>query len=119
VIGAYIWTTEIGEKFAALAPAKRIGLALAQGEKLHPRYRSDLGNGIAVCWSKVPFSRGAWCEWGEDEKRNAYPVLLQADGPFLFAGEHLSNLPGWQEGAMLSAYKAIEAISARVAGRKA
>lgn len=118
VVGAYIWTTEIAEKFAALRPAERIGLALAQGEKLHPTYRSDVGKGVAVAWSKVPFNRGAWCEWGEDAKRSAYPVLLEPDGPFLFAGEHVSNLPGWQEGAMLSAYKAIEAISTRVASRR-
>jgi monoamine oxidase len=67
---------------------------------------------------KCRFNRGAWCEWGEEAKRNAYPVLLEPDGPFLFAGEHVSNLPGWQEGAMLSAYKAIEAISTRVASRR-
>ncbi len=119
VVGAYIWTAEIGEKFAALRPAERIALALAQGEKLHPTYRSDVGKGVAVAWTKVPFNRGGWCEWSEDGKRNAYPVLLEPDGPFLFAGEHVSNLPGWQEGAMLSAYKAIEAISTRVASRRA
>ena len=118
VVGAYIWTTEIGEKFAALGRQERIRLALAQGEKLHPKYRSDVGKGVAVAWAKVPFNRGAWCEWSEEAKRNAYPVLLEPDGPFLFAGEHVSNLPGWQEGAMLSAYKAIEAISARVASRR-
>src|SRR6266508_1329426 len=118
VVGAYIWSTEIGEKFGALPPAARIRRALAQGEKLHPSYRSDLGKGVAVSWAKVPFNRAAWCDWSKEEKDNAYPVLLEADGPFLFAGEHLSNLPGWQEGAMLSAYKAIEAIAARVASRR-
>src|SRR5712692_2234924 len=118
IVGAYIWSTEIGEKFAALPPAERLRLALVQGERLHPTYRSDVGKGVAVSWAKVPFNRGAWCAWGEKGKRNAYPVLLEADGPFLFAGEHVSNLPGWQEGAMLSAYKAIEAIAARVASRR-
>ena len=118
VVGAYIWTHEIGERFAKLTPAERVELALAQGEKLHPTYRADLGKGVAVSWAKVPFNRGAWCEWGESSKKNAYPVLIEPDGPFLFAGEHTSNLPGWQEGAMLAAYKSIEAIAARVAARK-
>jgi monoamine oxidase len=71
-----------------------------------------------VSWGKVPFNRGAWCEWNEAAKKNAYRVLLEPDGPFLLAGEHLSNLPGWQEGAMLSAYKAIEGIGARVAAQR-
>jgi monoamine oxidase len=118
VIGAYIWSHEIGETIGKLAPAERIELALAQGEKLHPTYRSDLGKGVAIAWAKVPFNRGGWCEWSPENRKNAYPVLIEADGPFLFAGEHASNLPGWQEGAMLSAFKAIEAIAARTANQK-
>lgn len=113
VVGAYIWSNEIGQRFAGLAPAERIRLALAQGEKLHPSYGADLTRGIALSWVKVPFSRGAWCEWNEEGKKSAYPVLLAPDGPYLFAGEHTSNLPGWQEGAILSAFKAIEMIAAR------
>jgi monoamine oxidase len=66
----------------------------------------------------VPFNRGAWCEWSADAKKADYPILLEPDGPFLFAGEHLSNLMGWQEGAMLSAHKAIAAIAARAAATK-
>jgi monoamine oxidase len=118
VVGAYIWSHEIGERIEELGPAQRVELALAQGEKLHPKYRSDLGKGVAVSWPKVPFSRGAWCEWSAENRKNSYPVLIEPDGPFLFAGEHASNLPGWQEGAMLSAYKAIEAIAAQATARK-
>ncbi len=118
IIGAYIWSAAIGERFAALAPHERIELALAQGEKLHPTYRADVTNGVAVSWLKVPFSRGAWCDWGEDNRKTAYRVLIEPDGPFLFAGEHTSNIMGWQEGAMLAAYKSVEAIAARVAARR-
>ncbi len=31
---------------------------------------------------------------------SAYQVLLQPDGPIFLAGEHLSYLTGWQEGAV-------------------
>jgi monoamine oxidase len=118
VIGAYIWSTDIGEAFARLAPPERVARAIAQGEKLHPTYRADVGNGIAVSWAKVPFTRGAMSDWHGDARANAYAVLREPDGPFLFAGEHISNLPGWQEGAMLSAHKAIEAIATLVAARR-
>ena len=40
-------------------------------------------------------------------------VLLTPDDAISFAGEHLSILQGWQEGAILSAYHAIEGIVAR------
>jgi monoamine oxidase len=116
--GGLVWTDDIGEPFAKLAPAQRIERTIAQAEKLHPSSRADVHRGLAVCWSKVPYSMGGWCEWSEDAKRNAYPVLLKPDGPLFLAGEHLSNLAGWQEGAILSAYKAMTAIAERAASRK-
>jgi monoamine oxidase len=118
LLGAYPWTHAISERFAAQAPAERLRRAIEQGAKLHPQYPAEVSHGISVAWSKVPFSDGAWCEWSEENKRNAYPVLLEPDGPFFLAGEHLSNVPAWQEGAILSAHKAVTAIAERAAARK-
>jgi monoamine oxidase len=39
---------------------------------------------------------------------------LKGDGPFLFAGEHLSYVNGWQEGAVLSAHHALREIATRM-----
>jgi monoamine oxidase len=113
LVGAYIWTAGIGESFAKLSPGARLEVALAQGERLHPTYRADTRHGISVCWGKVPFSEGAWCEWTPEARRSAYPVLLEPDGPLFLAGEHLSYLPGWQEGAVLSAHATVKLIAAR------
>jgi monoamine oxidase len=118
LVGAYIWTAHIGDAFARLSPAERLELALGQGEKLHPTYRADTRAGVAVAWSKIPFSEGAWCEWTPEARRSAYPVLLEPDGPLFLAGEHLSNLPGWQEGAVLSAQAAVKQIAERAAARR-
>ena len=115
LVGGYIWTSGIGAFFAALSPEDRLRLAAAQGERLHPGYAAELSGGVAVAWSKVPFSEGAWCEWSPAERRQHLPVLTSWDGPFLFAGEHLSDLPGWQEGAVLSAHRAVRAVAERVA----
>ena len=117
LLGGYIWTTELGAFFAALAPAERLRLAAAEGERLHAPYAAELGEGIAVSWPKVPFSAGAWCQWSAAARREHYPVLLEADGPFHFAGEHLSDLPGWQEGAVLSAHRAVAGLAAVAGGR--
>jgi monoamine oxidase len=119
LLGAYIWTHDIGERFAGQPPAERLRHAIEQGARLHRKYPSEVSHGVSVAWSKVPFSYGAWCEWGEENKRNAYPVLLEPDGPYFLAGEHLSNLPGWQEGSILSAHKAVAAIAQRTAARRA
>jgi monoamine oxidase len=44
----------------------------------------------------------------------AYPVLLAGDGPFYFAGEHMSYVTAWQEGAVQSAHYAVAQIAERV-----
>jgi len=36
--------------------------------------------------------------------------LLEPDGPFLFAGDHLTYLRGWQEGAVISALNALSKL---------
>jgi len=113
LIGAYVWSDDIGERFAAQAPGERLRRAVEQATKLHANYGAEVSRGVALAWSKVPFSWGAWCEWGEENKRSAYRVLLEPDGPLFLAGEHLSNVPGWQEGSILSAHKAVAAIAAR------
>jgi monoamine oxidase len=40
--------------------------------------------------------------------------LLQGDGPFLFAGEHMSYINGWQEGAVRSAHYSLKQIAERM-----
>jgi len=40
-------------------------------------------------------------------------VLSEPDGPFYFAGEHLSHIGAWQEGAILSARRGINMIDKR------
>jgi len=62
LLGAYIWSDELGEAFGKLTPAERLETALASGERLHPQYRGEVGRGLSVCWEKIPFSEGAWAE---------------------------------------------------------
>jgi monoamine oxidase len=40
----------------------------------------------------------------------AYFELLKPEGPIVFAGEHLSYQPTWQEGAVLSAHEALKLL---------
>jgi monoamine oxidase len=114
LIGAYIWSGDIGDRFAAMVPERRLAAALADGARLHADYRRYLANGISVAWKNIPFSGGAWVEWSREARATHYPVLVKGDGPFLFAGEHMSYLNGWQEGAVLSAHAALRRIAERM-----
>ena len=61
---------------------------------------------MAIAWSKVPYSLGIGARYQTDHDSN-YQALGEPDGPFYFAGEYLSHVGAWQEGAMLSARRAI------------
>ena len=102
IVGSYLFGGSHATTFSNLRPESRIELALSRGERIHAQYRANLSKGISVAWSKVPYTLGGWAT-------SAPSTLLQApDGPFLFAGDHLTYLPGWQEGAVISALNALD-----------
>ncbi|GII66950.1 flavin monoamine oxidase [Sphaerisporangium krabiense] len=121
LVGSYIWTTEIGNSFAAMTPARRAAAAIADGEHLFPGYRDLVRRPVSIAWSNVPFQGGAWAEWGgdPDARRDVYPVLLPPDGPYWFAGEHMSHINGWQEGSIRATHHVLQAIQARTAATRA
>ena len=108
LVGAYIFGGNAGVEFANQLPAQRAMSTVSQGASIHPQINDDIvaGTGLSVAWSKVPFQLGAW---GVDTPG----ALLTPDDNIHYAGEHLSILQGWQEGAILSAYHAIDQIVAK------
>jgi monoamine oxidase len=105
ILGAYTFSDSAGQRFANMNPTARFEAAVREGTQIHPEYSAEVSNGISVSWLKKPFSLGAW---GVSDPG----VLLTNDDNIYFAGEHLSILQGWQEGAILSAYHAISGIVA-------
>ena len=120
LIGAYIWDFVATRRFAAMTPAERGAAAINDGERLHPGYEKLVGPAASVAWSKIPYSMGGWAEWYSfpGTRKAAYPVLLAGDGPFYFAGEHMSYVSGWQEGAVQSAHYAVSRIAERVSASR-
>jgi monoamine oxidase len=114
LVGAYIWTDDIGDKFAAMTPQDRLAAALTDGERLHAGYRQHLTKGVSVAWKNEPFSGSGWATWSAEARAQYYPAMKRGDGPFLFAGEHMSYLNGWQEGAVRSAHVTLHDIAARL-----
>jgi len=106
MLGAYIFGGGDGTAFTNRTPSQRITTARNQAGQLHPQMLTEADRGISVAWKKVPFQLGGWGV-------STPSVLLTADDRFFFAGEHLSILQGWQEGAILSAYHAIDGIVQR------
>ena len=105
LVGTYIFGGPAGTNFANLSPQQRINNALTQGSNLHSELNVEAARGISIAWPKVPFQLGAW-------GTSSPLTLLTPDENIVFAGEHLSILQGWQEGAILSAYHAIDMVVA-------
>lgn len=102
-------------------PATRLGsLPLAEGhayaresvERLHPGQSRHLSDGVTVHWSSVPYSLGIEGHIARSDPAG-YTLMSEPDGPYLFAGEHLSHVGAWQQGAIVSGWRAVNAIAAR------
>jgi monoamine oxidase len=116
LVGAYVFAD--GEAFAQKTLDERLELALEGGERLHKDYRRYVGHGVSLSWLKAKYSYGATTRWSDEARQNEYPILLSPDGPYHFAGEYLSYINGWQEGALRSAHVAVAQIANRVRERK-
>ncbi len=80
-------------------------------ETLHPGKGSLLTKPIYVQWSSIPYSLGCFANNHLASSDPAYAQLEKPEGRTYFAGDYLSHLVGWQEGAILSAHHAIERIA--------
>lgn len=106
IVGAYIFDGPAGTRFGDMAPVTRVDTARAQAAAVHPQVLDQAIHGISVAWQKMPWQQGGW-------GTSTPSVLLAADDNIVFAGEHLSILQGWQEGAIRSAYSAIDQVVSR------
>ena len=99
ILGAYTFDDERGLRLARMSPAERIEAALAQGERVHPDYRQHVERGLSVAWSRMK--------------------LQEPVGRHYLVGDQVSYHPGWQEGAIHSAYHALRDIDRREREREA
>jgi len=99
---------------ASKPPEERIKDALRHGSQIHPQYKSEFENGVAVAWHRVPWTLGCQGAWTDARREAHYNNLCALDGRIMLASEHASRLPGWQEGSVLSAMDAIGRLHTRV-----
>ncbi|MBV9509669.1 MAG: FAD-dependent oxidoreductase [Caulobacteraceae bacterium] len=113
LIGAYVVQAP-AQAFEALPLADQIARARAAVERLHPGHGGDLASPVVVDWNRAPFNLGPWIHWPEDgPQAAAFRLLNQPEGRVYFSGAHLSQLPSWQEGAVLAAHRTIGLLADR------
>lgn len=111
LLGAYPWGA-YAYQWNALPAEERVAKAVEYGSQIHPQYNEEFLSGVAVGWHRVPWVLGCYGEWKDREAD--YMDATAMDGRTLMAGEHISYLPAWMEGAILSALDAVERLHATV-----
>jgi monoamine oxidase len=113
-IQAYYTFGDAAEELGNMPPDQRIENTLMHLEKIHPQARAEYETGFTVAWERVRYSLGGFGIWFPEDRELHYPTLLEPDGRVYLAGEHLSWVTAWQEGAIASAWQQIEKLHTRV-----
>ena len=116
LVSGYSWGA-----FTALPLEQKFTESRQTIERLHPGHGKELEKPMYVGWGQVPFNQGSWIQsfgpsqpgWGA-APGPGYETMIQPDGPIYFIGDYVSRLNGWQEGAALSALRAVQMLSDRV-----
>ncbi|HEX8481346.1 MAG TPA: FAD-dependent oxidoreductase [Allosphingosinicella sp.] len=118
LVAAYVagWTGEDHPaKFTALGHEERFRISREVIGRMHPGKAGELKRPVTVSWGLTRWSEGVGPgdeAWFQSPRPAQYSELYRPEGPIFFAGEHLSYLQFWQEGAALSSHSAMEALQA-------
>lgn len=114
VIQAYYNFGNPAATVSSMSHQDRIEVGLEFGSKIHPQFRQEYEKGFSVAWHLMPYAMGGWANWSNYGKQNFYPRLLEPDGRIYFAGDFISQIPGWMEGAIQAAWLQIDKLHQRV-----
>jgi monoamine oxidase len=105
--------------FGNMSLDDRVKMARKGAVKFHPEFADTTlvpsEKAVSIAWQNIPSQGGGWANWdpNSDDHAKAYRRLLQPERRFYVTGDQVSQLPGWQEGAMESAQHVIELIGQR------
>jgi monoamine oxidase len=97
-------------EFDAKPIADRLQIAREQAERLHPGFSKYVEHGVAIGWERMPFQSGGWADEEHPQFGEWSKLLAEPQGRFHVAGDQITFLSGWQEGAIVAAWHAVTAI---------
>jgi monoamine oxidase len=86
LLGAYEIDSVYAYEFTALSPKERVAKAVEDGAKIHPQYKDEFENGIAIAWHRNPSTLGCAGLWTDETRKQHYGNLCADDGRILLAG---------------------------------
>ena len=112
LLGGYVWGAN-AYQFNSMQPDESLRWAVEFGARIHPQYAEEYSSGVSVSWHKVPWVLGCYGIWQDKERDYEATVVMEPEDRIVLAGEHLSYLPAWMEGAILSSLDAIAQLHER------
>ena len=137
------YTDESNSPFGKLTMQEKLAESRKSIERLHPGHGRELEKPMYVTWGKIEYNEGSWIRsYGLGQQRSpgvrltpqtgqaqsataartqinpGYETLIEPDGPIIFAGDHVSHIVAWQEGAALSARRAVQQVADKVKSAK-
>lgn len=97
-------------KFSSLSPENRLKKTLDLFTEIHPQGKTEFSSAMSVAWHRVPFSLGCYGLWTTETREKHFKDVSTMDRRVVLAGEHVSYIPAWQEGAILSSLEAIRQL---------
>lgn len=114
MIASYTWADE-ALVWDSLSNEDRIQFALHGLRELHgDQVFHQYVTGTSFCWSRNPYSMGAFTAFEPRQDTELYPYIVRPEGRAFFAGEHASLIHGWIEGAILSAVRVAHELNDHV-----
>jgi len=111
------YSLENGTEFANLDLPGKLAASRQAVDRLHPGCSKELSKPVYVSWGHIPYNLGSWISHrGPKGATPRYDRLLEPDGPIYMAGDHVSHVVGWQEGAALSAHRAVSQMEGATRG---
>jgi len=107
---------DFGRKMRDRPSAEVQRLALEHGARVHPQYAAEFEHAFSVTWARVPWSRGSWRS-ESDEAHTALKALREPDGRVHFAGDYMTEMSSWMQGAFDSAREVATAGHRRALAR--
>jgi monoamine oxidase len=111
---------ENADKMGRMMPPQRLALAREGALQLHGRdFAAGLTDeyGISIAWQNIPTQLGGWADWGKiapndpAEQARIMNKVREGERNFLIVGDQVSFLPGWKEGAVVTALEVFALIS--------
>jgi monoamine oxidase len=93
-----------------LSPYEQLQWGREIADTAFPGFAAAYQKGITQNWTDDPFSRGAFAVFHPGQMTRWGEKAYAPEGRVHFAGDHVSPWPGWMEGALWSAERALQEL---------